>query len=292
MIRFSLSEMIRLFFSAPIPTFTKDFLISFCVMYARFSFAATIAASFKRFSRSAPVNPAVVCAICFKSTSSPSGLFLACTARISSLPPISGRPTYTLRSKRPGRMIAGSKISTRFVAAMTIMPSLTPKPSISTSIWFNVCSRSSCPPPIPVPRRLATASISSIKTIHGAFFFASSKRSRTRDAPTPTNISTKSDPEMLKNGTPASPAIAFASNVLPVPGGPTKRTPFGILAPSAVYFCGARRKSTISSNSSFSSFKPATLANVTFLASGCISFARLLPKFIILLLPPPAFAAA
>ena len=30
---------------------------------------------------------------------------------------------------------------------------------------------------------------------------------------------------------------------------------FGILAPSAVYFCGARRKSTISSNSSFSSFK-------------------------------------
>ncbi len=61
-------------------------------------------------------------------------------------------------------------MSTRFVAAMTIIPSLTPKPSISTSIWFNVCSRSSWPPPIPVPRRLATASISSINTIHGAFF--------------------------------------------------------------------------------------------------------------------------
>ena len=30
-----------------------------------------------------------------------------------------------------------------------------------------------------------------------------------------TNISTKSEPEMVKNGTFASPAIAFASNVLP-----------------------------------------------------------------------------
>ena len=47
--------------------------------------------------------------------------------------------------------------------------------------------------------------------------------SRTRAAPTPTNISTKSDPDRLKNGTPASPATALASSVLPVPGGPTKQ---------------------------------------------------------------------
>ena len=213
---------------------------------------------------------------------------MACTPRISSLPPTSGRPTCTLRSKRPGRIIAGSRISTRFVAAITMIPSFTPKPSISTSIWFSVCSRSSCPPPIPVPRRLATASISSINTIQGAFFCASSNRSRTREAPTPTNISTKSEPEMVKNGTPASPAIAFARSVFPVPGGPTRRTPFGILAPSFVYFFGARRKSTISSSSSFSSFSPATLANVIrFEGSSTIIFARLLPKFIILL-PPPA----
>ena len=38
------------------------------------------------------------------------------------------------------------------------------------------------------------------------------------DAPTPTNISTKSEPEMEKNGTLASPAMALASSVLPVPG--------------------------------------------------------------------------
>jgi len=37
------------------------------------------------------------------------------------------------------------------VAAMTMMPSLPSKPSISTSSWFKVCSRSSCPPPKPAP---------------------------------------------------------------------------------------------------------------------------------------------
>ena len=42
-------------------------------------------------------------------------------------------------------------------------------------------------------------------------------------APTPTNISTNSEPEMLKNGTPASPATARAISVLPVPGGPTRQ---------------------------------------------------------------------
>ena len=252
--------------------------------------AATIAASFKRFSRSAPVKPAVVCAICFKSTSSARGLFFACTFKISSLPPISGRPTCTLRSNLPGRIIAGSKISTRLVAAITIIPSLTPNPSISTRSWFKVCSRSSCPPPIPVPLLLATASISSINTIHGAFFLASSKRSRTRDAPTPTNISTKSEPEMLKNGTPASPATALASRVLPVPGGPTRRTPFGILAPSLVNFLGSFKKSTISSNSSFSSRSPATFSKVTLRFSSVVIFARLFPKFIILLPPPPPAA--
>jgi len=58
-------------------------------------------------------------------------------------------------------------------------------------------------------------------------------RSRTRAAPTPTNISTKSEPLMPKKGTPASPATALASRVLPVPGGPTKSTPLGIRPPKA-----------------------------------------------------------
>ena len=42
--------------------------------------------------------------------------------------------------------------------------------------------------------------------------------------------------EPEKKGTPASPATAFARRVLPVPGGPTRRIPLGILAPSLTYF--------------------------------------------------------
>ena len=62
----------------------------------------------------------------------------------------------------------------------------------------------------------------------GAACLAILKRSRTREAPTPTNISTNSEPEMEKKATPASPATARASNVLPVPGAPMSKMPFGI----------------------------------------------------------------
>ena len=71
-----------------------------------------------------------------------------------------------------------------------------------------------------------------MKMMQGAAFRACSNRSRTRAAPTPTNISTNSEPEIEKNGTPASPATARASSVLPVPGGPIRSTPLGMRAPS------------------------------------------------------------
>ena len=91
--------------------------------------------------------------------------------------------------------------------------------------------------------------------------------SRTLEAPTPTNISTNSEPEMEKKGTPASPATALASRVFPVPLAPIKSTPFGILAPMSKNFFGFLRKSTISKSSALASFAPATSANVTFCAS-------------------------
>ena len=87
--------------------------------------------------------------------------------------------------------------------------------------------------------------------------------SRTRPAPTPTNISTKSEPEMEKKGTPASPATALANNVFPVPGGPTNKTPRGNLAPSLVNLAGVFKYSTSSTSSAFSSSAPATSANFT-----------------------------
>ena len=136
-------------------------------------------------------------------------------------------------------------------------------PSISARSWFRVCSRSSFCWIGLMPRALPTASNSSIKTMAGALFCACSKRSRTRAAPTPTNISTKSEPLRLKNGTAASPATARAKSVLPVPGGPTSNTPLGIRPPRATYFCGCLRKSMISSSSSLASSTPATSAKVT-----------------------------
>ena len=79
---------------------------------------------------------------------------------------------------------------------------------------------------------MPTASISSMNIIEGAFALAFLIKSLTLDAPTPTNISTKSDPDIVKNGTLDSPATAFANKVLPVPGGPTRRAPLGTLAPN------------------------------------------------------------
>lgn len=42
----------------------------------------------------------------------------------------------------------------------------------------------------------------------------------------PANISTKSEPAIEMNGTPASVAMALAKSVLPVPGGPNRRAPW------------------------------------------------------------------
>mmetsp|Transcript_6545 Transcript_6545/g.23763 ORF Transcript_6545/g.23763 Transcript_6545/m.23763 type:complete len:557 (+) Transcript_6545:137-1807(+) len=245
-----------------------------------------MAASLSKLDKSAPEKPGVRLAIISRSTSSSKRLFLACTPKISMRPARSGTSTMTWRSKRPGRRSAGSRISARFVAAMTMTPVLPSKPSISVRSWFNVCSRSSLPPPTPVPRERPTASISSTKIMHGAFSLAFLNKSRTREAPTPTNISTNSEPEMEKKGTPASPAIALASNVLPVPGGPTKRQPFGIFAPTAVNRSGRFKNSTISIKSFLASLTPATSSNVTPVFGSIWNLALDLPNAMGLFGPP------
>jgi len=114
--------------------------------------------------------------------------------------------------------------------------------------------------------------------MQGAFFLACSNRSRTLAAPTPTNISTKSAPDIEKNGTLASPAMAFASSVFPVPGGPSNRTPLGIFPPTFWNFSGLVRNSTVSCSSSMASSTPATSLNVVFTSNSLTIFARLLPK--------------
>ena len=232
--------------SAPIMILSLAFSKSHIFTTRPLRRAAKSAASLTRFARSAPEKPGVPRAITMLSTSLPTGILRMCTLRIWSRPRMSGSGTTTWRSKRPGRSRAGSRTSGRFVAAITITLAPESKPSISTSIWLRVCSRSSLPPPRPAPRWRPTASISSMKMMQGSFFLAVSNMSRTRAAPTPTNISTKSEPEIVKNGTPASPAIALARSVLPVPGGPTSSRPRGMRPPRRWKRLGSRRKSTIS----------------------------------------------
>mmetsp|Transcript_5888 Transcript_5888/g.15178 ORF Transcript_5888/g.15178 Transcript_5888/m.15178 type:complete len:593 (+) Transcript_5888:1298-3076(+) len=182
---------------------------------------------------------------------------------MSSRPLMSGRSTVTVRSKRPGRSRAGSKMSGRFVPASTTTPEVVPKPSISTRSWFSVFSRSSFPPiAAPRPRARPMASISSMNIMLGWWLRACANRSRTRAGPTPTNISMKSEPEMLKKGTSDSPAVALARSVFPVPGGPTRSAPRGIFAPRSTNFCGLRRNLTNSIISTFASLQPATSLNI------------------------------
>ena len=91
-------------------------------------------------------------------------------------------------------------MSGRLVAPITQTPASPPKPSISTSSWFSVCSRSSLPWPTPAPRLRPAASSSSMKMIDGAALRALAKRSRMRAAPTPTSDSTNSAPEAREEG--------------------------------------------------------------------------------------------
>ena len=222
--------------------------------------AAIRAASLHTFAMSAPENPGVCLASQSRSTLPLSYLrSFECTLKIALRSSRSGSSTLICRSKRPALSRARSSMSALLVAAISITPEFVLKPSISVSSWFRVLSLSSLAPVIMfLPLALPMASISSMKMIHGAFSLACLNRSLTREAPTPTNISTKSEPESEKKGTCASPATALASKVLPVPGGPTSNTPLGILPPNSVYLAGFFRKSTTSFTSTFASSRPAT----------------------------------
>mmetsp|Transcript_1716 Transcript_1716/g.5240 ORF Transcript_1716/g.5240 Transcript_1716/m.5240 type:complete len:211 (+) Transcript_1716:182-814(+) len=199
-----------------------------------------IAASLMIEESSAGEKPSVFSAMRAKLTEEERRVVLACTRRTFSLPSLSGRGTRTTRSKRPGRVRASSRMSYLFVAAMMTIPlPWVSMPSMQASSWFNVCSPSSlrtiC---IPDPRLLPSASSSSKKMTQGAAFSARAKSSRTRAAPRPTNISTKSEPEAKKKGSLSRAAITRARRVFPVPGGPTSRRPLGCLAPRRRYLEG------------------------------------------------------
>ena len=135
--------------------------------------AAMSAASLHTFAMSAPEKPGVWRERRSTSTDGSSLRGRICTPNIALRSLRSGRSTCICLSNLPARSNALSRMSARLVAAITIIPLFVPNPSISVSNWFRVFSRSSLPPIDGfLPRARPTASISSIKTMQGAFSFA------------------------------------------------------------------------------------------------------------------------
>ena len=173
-------------------------------------------------------------------------------------PLMSGCGTWIFLSKRPGLTAAGSRLDSWFVAPITMMFSFLSNPSISAKSWLSVARLELCSP-LPFlrypERRL---SISSMKMIQGECFLASLKSDLTRLAPTPTNISSKSDPEQNIKLHPASPAIALAKSVFPVPGSPNSITPLNKFEPLSLYLSGFLMTLIMFSTSSLISSIPFT----------------------------------
>lgn len=117
-------------------------------------------------------------------------------------------------------MIAGSKISRRFVQPMILTLSRGSNPSISARSCMKVRWTSRSPDVPTSMRTLAMASISSMKMMLGARSRAIWKISLTSFAPSPMNFWTSSLPTTSMNVLFVLAATAFARSVFPVPGGP------------------------------------------------------------------------
>ncbi len=161
-------------------------------------------------------------------------------AKISFAPSASGRSILIFTSSRPGRRIAGSIMSSRLDAPMTMTLSSRSTPSISARSCGTIVVSTS--EETPVPRVRNRDSISSKNTTTGmpwdAFSRARAKISRMCRSVSPTYLLSSSGPLTLRKKLFASPgasasspraaaavsarecATALAMSVLPHPGGP------------------------------------------------------------------------
>mmetsp|Transcript_3651 Transcript_3651/g.22861 ORF Transcript_3651/g.22861 Transcript_3651/m.22861 type:complete len:260 (-) Transcript_3651:1773-2552(-) len=146
----------------------------------------------------------------------------------------SAMPTNTILSNLPGRMRAASIKSGRLVAPTTNTCGGADPPrvallSATPSSSANSCAttRSVAPPPAPPapPRAGARASSSSKNITAGAASLALANTSLTFRSLSPMYASKSSGPFTAKKLMPPSCAMALASMVFPVPGGPQRSTP-------------------------------------------------------------------
>merc|ERR1719347_1664854 len=184
--------------------------------------------------------------------------------KMLALPSRSGRENSTLRSRRPGLMRAGSRVSGLLVAINT---SIFPRGS-KPSNWLmssNIVLWTSLSPPAPSSNLAPpTASISSKKMRQAFLVLAISNSSLTILAPSPTYFCTNSDPITLIKQASVLLATALAHSVLPVPGGPYSNTPLGGSIPRFTNLSGwSRGVSTTSLSFSICSLHPPTSLYVT-----------------------------
>mmetsp|Transcript_11486 Transcript_11486/g.28947 ORF Transcript_11486/g.28947 Transcript_11486/m.28947 type:complete len:339 (+) Transcript_11486:2181-3197(+) len=172
--------------------------------------------------RSLPLKPSAPLATASSDTSSPSRSPLRMARRISTRAPVSGRSQKTRRLKR--RSTASSRSHGRLVAASTSTCAslcvMKPSHSCMNSVFMLVMA--SCSMPVRLP---SIASISSMKMMQGCSFQASVNSAVTSFWVSPSHLLWMELARMFTNRAPDSFAMALASMVLPVPGGPYSSTP-------------------------------------------------------------------
>mmetsp|Transcript_56315 Transcript_56315/g.131985 ORF Transcript_56315/g.131985 Transcript_56315/m.131985 type:complete len:209 (+) Transcript_56315:156-782(+) len=207
--------------------------MSVCVTFMRRSRSASIPASVQIALMSAPLKSSLATTNSSKLMSSDKVILLVWIWKIRLFVFSSGSGNSIFRSIRPGRIMAGSSDSMRFVAMMTLTSPRSSKPSSWLSNSSIVRWISFSPPLVVSYRFVATASISSMKIIEGACSCATLNISRTSFGPSPRYFWINSLPTTRRKVAEVSLATALASKVFPVPGTPYKITPFGGLMPTS-----------------------------------------------------------
>ncbi|EER32771.1 ribosome biogenesis ATPase RIX7 [Candida tropicalis MYA-3404] len=149
--------------------------------------------------------------------------------KISNLSSGEGNSIYKVLSNLPGLNIAGSIISGLLVAPITNTPFSSFNPSNSVN---NVFTTSELDSDIELSLRGTKASNSSKNIIHGVDARALWKTCRTALSDSPTYLFKSSGPLIEIKFALDSLATAFASKVLPHPGGPHIKTPAGAAIPT------------------------------------------------------------
>mmetsp|Transcript_9168 Transcript_9168/g.18489 ORF Transcript_9168/g.18489 Transcript_9168/m.18489 type:complete len:252 (-) Transcript_9168:715-1470(-) len=201
-------------------TYSLAFLNSACETRMRRSRSASSPASVHMALMSAPESSSLLMMNSSRSTSELRFILPVWIWKMCRRVFWSGAGNSILRSIRPGRMSAGSSVSILFVARITFTSVRASKPSswLSSSSIVRWISRS--PPLCESYRFVPTASISSMKTIVGAFSSATRKSSRTSLGPSPRYFWMSSEPVTRRKVALVWLATALASSVLPVPGSP------------------------------------------------------------------------